>query len=93
MPQKNLTATTFNFYSNYSFFFFQILDRLADLMTFGSLGRCPKCSTGQLVFRSGFGYQCLGYITDWTKCEAIYEKPKRATFKVPKELKTEYPFL
>ncbi|XP_066991017.2 poly [ADP-ribose] polymerase [Anabrus simplex] len=71
----------------------RILDRLADIMTFGALERCPQCKNGQFVYRSGVGYQCLGDLTDWSKCQHVVKEPKRVPFKVPKELKEEHSFL
>jgi hypothetical protein len=77
------------------FFFigFQILDRLADIMTFGSLERCEVCKTGQFVYRSGVGYQCLGDLTEWTRCQNTTLEPKRKPFKVPPELSSDHAFL
>jgi poly [ADP-ribose] polymerase len=61
-------------------------------MTFGALEPCDKCNGGQLVFRSGFGYQCLGNLSEWSKCEYQHLDPKRSLFKVPDDLK-QYQFL
>ncbi|XP_043217135.1 poly [ADP-ribose] polymerase 1-like [Amphibalanus amphitrite] len=71
----------------------RMLDRLSDGMAFGALLPCPLCKNGQLVFRSGVGYQCVGQLTEWTKCTNVVKVPKRRLFKVPKELAEEYPFL
>ncbi|XP_034248574.1 poly [ADP-ribose] polymerase [Thrips palmi] len=71
----------------------QMLDRLGDIMTFGKLLPCPVCKDGQFVFRSGVGYQCLGNISEWAKCENRTLDPPRGTFRVPKDLKESYPFL
>ncbi|KAL1117298.1 hypothetical protein AAG570_004624 [Ranatra chinensis] len=68
-------------------------DRLADLMTFGSLEKCSVCKDGQLVYRTGIGYQCTGDMTEWTKCQNKEEYPKRREFKVPEELAEKYKFL
>ena len=46
-----------------------MLDRLSDAMMFGALKKCPECGEGQLVFRSGVGYQCMGDMSEWTKCQ------------------------
>ncbi len=70
-----------------------MLDRLADAMTFGVLSRCSECKNGQLVFRSGVGYFCLGNKDEWVKCEAVFLDPPKKPFLVPKELKKEFPFL
>ncbi|KAJ9595723.1 hypothetical protein L9F63_013086 [Diploptera punctata] len=65
----------------------------SDIMTFGNLKPCEECKRGQLVFRSGVGYQCLGDLTEWTKCQNKTLKPKRNPFKVPPELAAKHPFL
>ncbi|XP_039295821.1 poly [ADP-ribose] polymerase [Nilaparvata lugens] len=64
----------------------RMLDRLADLMSFGVPAACTKCK-GQLLFKTGVGYACHGNLTEWVKCQEIYEKPKRTAFKLPKEIK------
>jgi len=61
----------------------KLLDRLSDIMTFGALEPCETCG-GQLVFRSGVGYQCTGNISEWTKCQEKTDEPKRKAFKLPK---------
>ncbi|KAL0276840.1 UNVERIFIED_CONTAM: hypothetical protein PYX00_004320 [Menopon gallinae] len=70
-----------------------ILDRLADGMTFGALKKCEKCGNGQLTFRSGIGYKCRGHVSEWSRCEYTTSKPARVAFKVPKDLKENYEFL
>lgn len=70
-----------------------MLDRLADIMTFGKLLPCPECKDGQFVFRSGVGYQCTGNISEWAKCENRTLDPVRGTFRVPKDLKEKHAFL
>lgn len=74
-------------------YFLKMLDRLSDIMTFGALKKCTKCGSGQFVFRSGFGYQCIGHLSEWSKCENIVDKPERTPFKVPKEFKEQYSFM
>uniref|UniRef100_A0A2S2P4Z7 NAD(+) ADP-ribosyltransferase n=1 Tax=Schizaphis graminum TaxID=13262 RepID=A0A2S2P4Z7_SCHGA len=59
-----------------------IYDRLSDLLAFGTLLPCDECG-GQLVFRSGIGYQCLGYKNEWLKCEKVMAEPNRIEFKIP----------
>lgn len=61
-----------------------MLDRLADGMMFGALERCKACGNGQLVFKSGTGYVCLGDMSEWTKCQEVSLEPKRKEFKLPK---------
>ncbi|XP_065202113.1 poly [ADP-ribose] polymerase [Planococcus citri] len=68
-------------------------DRLADAMTFGALLHCKECRHGQIVFRSGVGYFCLGNKDEWVKCEAVTDDPKRKPFRVPDDLKEKFEFL
>ena len=70
-----------------------MLDRLSDLMTFGALEPCPECESGQLVYRSGAGYQCTGNISEWTRCQYRTSEPKRKPFVVPKVYKDQFDFL
>ncbi|XP_015110104.1 poly [ADP-ribose] polymerase [Diachasma alloeum] len=70
----------------------QLLNALADQMTFGALKHCKKCSGG-LQFVSGVGYKCMGDLTEWTKCEEVTQDPERTKFKIPKHLKEDIPFL
>ncbi|XP_053972152.1 poly [ADP-ribose] polymerase [Hylaeus volcanicus] len=67
-----------------------ILDRLSDVICFGALKPCPKCS-GQLVYTSGVGYKCTGDLTEWTKCEYTTQDPKRKKVSIPSDLKESYP--
>ncbi|KAI4498125.1 hypothetical protein M0802_006611 [Mischocyttarus mexicanus] len=64
-----------------------ILDFTSDLLIFGALKPCPKC-TGQLVYVSGLGYKCTGDLTEWTKCEYVTQDPKRQKCSVPEDLKS-----
>ena len=64
-----------------------MLDRLSDAMMFGALLPCKECDGGQLVFRSGVGYQCHGDMSEWTKCQFKTQDPARKDFKLPKEYK------
>lgn len=69
-----------------------MVDRIADVMTFGALEPCNKCG-GQLSYVSGKGYKCEGDLSEWVKCDNVLVDPKRKVFKVPKELGEEYEFL
>ncbi|KRT82026.1 hypothetical protein AMK59_5757, partial [Oryctes borbonicus] len=69
----------------------EMLDRIADVMTFGALLPCPQCN-GQFVFNK-IGYICEGNLTEWTKCGVIEKTPPRRKFVVPKEIAADYPFL
>lgn len=69
-----------------------MIDRIADIMTFGALEACDKCG-GQFSYVSGTGYKCEGDLSEWVKCDNVSVDPKRKIFKVPKELGEEYEFL
>ncbi|XP_044593172.1 poly [ADP-ribose] polymerase [Cotesia glomerata] len=69
----------------------RLRDSLADLLVFGSLPPCDKCS-GQFRFKSGLGYRCMGNITEWTKCENMSVDPKRSKVTIPGALKEKYDF-
>lgn len=60
-------------------------------MAFGRLEPCSECG-GQFYY-TDLGYVCHGDITEWTKCNKVEMKPKRAPFKVPTSLAQEFPFL
>uniref|UniRef100_A0A1Y1KWX6 Poly [ADP-ribose] polymerase n=1 Tax=Photinus pyralis TaxID=7054 RepID=A0A1Y1KWX6_PHOPY len=68
------------------------LNRLADLMTFGTLLPCKECEGGQFVFCNN-GYECHGNLSEWSKCLKLVKEPPRTAFKVPAELAEEYSFL
>ena len=70
-----------------------MLDRLSDYLTFGAIEPCQECESGQLVYRSGVGYQCTGNISEWTKCQFRTLEPKRKPFVVPKTYKNQFDFL
>ncbi|KAK9891936.1 hypothetical protein WA026_017419 [Henosepilachna vigintioctopunctata] len=70
----------------------RILDRLADIMTFGALEPCQVCNGGQYVYNK-LGYICDGDLTEWSKCNNITKAPKRSAFKVPQEFSKEHSFL
>lgn len=61
-------------------------------MVFGTLLPCDECN-GQLVFRSGLGYQCLGYKNEWLKCGKIFVDPPRVKFEVPSAILEKDKFL
>ncbi|KAK2177762.1 hypothetical protein NP493_581g01048 [Ridgeia piscesae] len=64
----------------------RVLDALTDVMFFGALQPCSECG-GQLVYSSGRGYRCTGDATEWTKCQAVVEKPPRKPFVIGDEYK------
>ena len=70
-----------------------MLDRLSDILAFGVPRRCSECKNGELVFRSGTGYQCQGQLTEWVKCQNKTLDPDRKAPKIPEELKEEFDFL
>ncbi|XP_046383121.1 poly [ADP-ribose] polymerase [Ischnura elegans] len=69
-----------------------ILDVLCDMLTFGALDPCPKCK-GQLVYKSGVGYQCTGDATEWAKCDYSTDEPSRRACVIPADYRDEHPFL
>ncbi|KAK9500018.1 hypothetical protein O3M35_002931 [Rhynocoris fuscipes] len=69
------------------------LDALADVMSFGALLPCSHCKNGKFIYSTGYGYQCLGNLTEWTKCPNIEKEPKRTKFKVPEDIAAECPKL
>lgn len=72
----------------------QMLDLLADVMTFGALLVCAECGgKGQLVYKTGVGYECTGSLSEWTKCPATTRQPPRKPFVVPRDLAEQYGFL
>lgn len=64
----------------------QILDAVAELLTFGALKKCTGCG-GQLVF-SKTGYICTGNVSEWARCEYFTKKPARMPCTVPSGLKS-----
>ncbi|KAL3275884.1 hypothetical protein HHI36_020621 [Cryptolaemus montrouzieri] len=70
----------------------RILDRLSDIMTFGTLEPCQICNGGQYVY-SKLGYVCHGDLTEWSKCNNVTKTPQRSAFKIPKEFANEHSFL
>lgn len=54
-------------------------------MAFGVMLPCDECK-GQLVLKSGVGYQCSGYKNEWLKCQKIFSHPIRGKFHVPSNL-------
>uniref|UniRef100_U5EZI1 Poly [ADP-ribose] polymerase n=1 Tax=Corethrella appendiculata TaxID=1370023 RepID=U5EZI1_9DIPT len=68
----------------------ETLERVCDIITFGSLKPCTECS-GQLVFKKA-AYICEGDLTEWVKCEKSYPKPERIPTKIPSGLKKQFKF-
>ena len=69
--------------------FSQIVEGLAEAMTFGVLQRCQACNSGLLEFRmglSGMSYYCSEE-DEWTSCASYFDKPLRSVFVIPKSLK------
>lgn len=66
----------------------KLLDRCADILTFGALAKCQKCTKGDMIF-SKYGYTCNGMIDEWSGCLHFTEKPLRVKCKIPAELKKE----
>lgn len=62
----------------------QILDAVAEILTFGALKKCPACE-GQLVFIKT-GYICTGNASEWVKCVYFTKIPARMPSAIPPEL-------
>lgn len=63
-----------------------LLDRCADLLTFGALYKCQICFNGDMIFMK-HGYTCNGMVDEWVKCSNFDEKPMRLKCIIPDELK------
>ena len=74
-------------------FFHEMMDWLADIMTFGVPLPCPQCNDKKIRFKSGKGYACGGFISEYTACTFVDRAPKRQPFNIPEELAAEYSFL
>lgn len=70
----------------------EVLDLIADIMTFGALVPCKECKNGQFYYKTG-GYTCSGDLTEWTKCSNTTLNPERKPFKVPKGMAEDFDFL
>lgn len=63
-----------------------LLDRCADILTFGALAKCQKCKKGDLIFDK-YGYKCNGMMDEWIQCGNFTDKPLRSKCKIPSDLK------
>jgi len=70
----------------------RLLDLCSDLLTFGATEPCSQCG-GMFVFKSGQGYACEGYISEYTRCVNVEKVPKRRPAEIPKGLAKEFAFL
>jgi hypothetical protein len=61
--------------------------QLADLIVFGGLKPCPKCSRGLYYSSSLHGYKCGGDDKSETKCDYFSADPERKPFAANKEFK------
>lgn len=68
-----------------------LLDRCADFLTFGAIGKCEKCKKGDMIFAK-HGYQCNGMADEWAQCGNFVEKPLRMKCKIPSAMKKEDSF-
>lgn len=62
-------------------------------MVFGTPVNCNKCGGNLRYSESAHGYVCTGNVSEYTKCRTLVKNPERKPFKVPSELREEYPFL
>lgn len=63
-----------------------LLDRCADLLTFGALYKCQECLKGDMIFNK-HGYSCNAMKDEWVMCGHFEEKPLRLRCEIPEELK------
>lgn len=63
-----------------------LLDRCADLLTFGALYKCQKCFKGDMIF-SKHGYTCNSSVDEWVMCGYFDEKPLRLKCIIPTQLR------
>uniref|UniRef100_A0AC34R2V0 Poly [ADP-ribose] polymerase n=1 Tax=Panagrolaimus sp. JU765 TaxID=591449 RepID=A0AC34R2V0_9BILA len=55
-----------------------IRKQLADFIIFGVPEQCPKCEKNTLFYNSGSHcYECIGYITEYTRCTYKNKNPAR----------------
>lgn len=53
----------------------QIAHQLADMLCFGALQLCPKCTQGQMKFCNS-AYVCTN-VSNWDKCDYSTKEPQR----------------
>ncbi|XP_062502234.1 poly [ADP-ribose] polymerase 1-like isoform X2 [Corticium candelabrum] len=71
-----------------------LLAHVSDGMAFGALQPCPECKNGQLKFRNDSeGYNCMGNLTEWTKCMYTTKEPKRKKWVIPAKMRKKNAYL
>lgn len=68
-----------------------LANQVADLLTFGALDKCDKCTKGQFYYMNS-GFLCTGYKSEWSKCKNLVKKPPRTMCIIPESL-SKYEFL
>uniref|UniRef100_A0A914CUW2 NAD(+) ADP-ribosyltransferase n=1 Tax=Acrobeloides nanus TaxID=290746 RepID=A0A914CUW2_9BILA len=72
----------------------KMLDQLIDCAVFGVPAKCTKCENGTLFFStSAHAYQCMGNISEYTRCMHSTRKPDRVPFRIPSKMKKSNEFL
>uniref|UniRef100_A0A8D8CBJ4 Poly [ADP-ribose] polymerase n=2 Tax=Culex pipiens TaxID=7175 RepID=A0A8D8CBJ4_CULPI len=64
--------------------------RVCDILTFGALKPCPKCSSQYVLQKSA--YICVGDLTECTKYLTVKAKPVRVPAIIPDEVKLQFSF-
>lgn len=64
--------------------FTALLNRCADFLTFGAIGKCNKCGDGDMMFTKN-GYTCNG-TREWIPCANFKRNPKRFLCVIPENL-------
>lgn len=62
-----------------------LLDRCADLLTFGALPKCTMCQNGDMIFTET-GYTCNGVNENFLSCEHFELNPTRSVCNIPDDL-------
>lgn len=75
----------------YQYLCWQILDALADTLTFGALERCPQCNSQ--LFLNNSSFQCKGYLSEWVQCDFASATPNRKPAIVPLKIRRKHKFL
>ncbi|GMT12517.1 hypothetical protein PFISCL1PPCAC_3814, partial [Pristionchus fissidentatus] len=67
--------------------FEQLIMSVCDAALFGVPVQCSKCADGRLVFSMEANtYQCMGNLSEWTKCTYTNKNPTRSPLGIPRSL-------
>lgn len=68
------------------------MDHCADVIYFGAMAPCTKCSEGKFRF-GNTEYLCDGYINPWVECDNVVKEPERRDVEIPSNIKNAHSFL